>query len=53
MSSFGGRAAYVGSYRIEGRKLTVVYTSGSIKDLHDRPTDFNGKFGHLIVYERE
>jgi uncharacterized protein (TIGR03067 family) len=48
-----GQSVFVASYRIEGRKLSVIYTSGSINELHKRPTDFNGKFGHKMVYERE
>src|SRR4051794_28694319 len=34
-------SGWVGSFRIQGKTLTVVYTSGTLKkDLGKRPTDF-------------
>lgn len=42
---------WVGSYRIEGRKLTIVYDSGTLKDLSRRPTDFVGRVPHKMVFE--
>jgi uncharacterized protein (TIGR03067 family) len=42
---------WVGSYRIEGRTLTIVYNSGTLKDVTSRPTDFVGKAPHKMVFE--
>src|SRR5262245_40314925 len=48
-----GGSVWVASYKLEGRKLTIIYTSGSLRELQKRPTDFNGTFGNKMVYERE
>lgn len=47
-----GSSVWVASYRLEGHKLTIIYTSGSLKEMHKRPTDFNGRVGHKMVFER-
>jgi uncharacterized protein (TIGR03067 family) len=48
-----GLSSWVGSYRIQGRTLTIIYSSGSIKELHKRPTDFNSTTVNRFVYEFE
>lgn len=35
-----GRVSYLGSYRLEGDKMTMIFVTGS--DPAKRPTDFNG-----------
>jgi uncharacterized protein (TIGR03067 family) len=43
---------WVASYRIEGKKLTVIYVSGTLKnDLHRRPTNFSGPAPFKMVFE--
>jgi uncharacterized protein (TIGR03067 family) len=42
---------WVGSYRIEGRKLTIVYDSGTLREVARRPTDFVGQAPHKMVFE--
>jgi uncharacterized protein (TIGR03067 family) len=44
-------SGWVGSYRIEGRKLTIVYDMGTLKDMTRRPTDFVGRAPHKMVFE--
>jgi uncharacterized protein (TIGR03067 family) len=35
-------SGWVGSYRLEGRKLTIIFGSGTLSTVQTRPTDFNG-----------
>lgn len=42
---------WVGSYRIEGRKLTIVYDRGTLRESNSRPTDFVGRAPHKMVFE--
>jgi len=45
-------SGWVASYRIEGKKLTVVYTSGTLKNDRDRrPTSFTGQVPHKMIFE--
>ena len=41
--------SWVGSYRVRGRTLEVLYTPGS--DASRRPTDFEGRAPHRMVFE--
>src|SRR5262245_51829785 len=48
----GGTNGWVASYRLEGKKLTVIYDSGTLKnDLARRPTDFHGRAPYKMVFE--
>jgi len=48
--SRGGSTFYVGSYRLTGGRLTMIFTGGS--RLEDRPTNFDGKPPWRYVYRR-
>lgn len=45
------QAGFVGSYRVQGKTLTVVYTPGTLKDLDKRPTNFDGPVPFRMVFE--
>lgn len=42
---------WVGSYRLERRKLTIIFQSGTLKQVGTRPTDFAGKPSWKMVLE--
>jgi uncharacterized protein (TIGR03067 family) len=42
---------WVGSYRLQGRTLTIVYGRGTLKDLTHRPTSFEDKGSLKMVFE--
>jgi uncharacterized protein (TIGR03067 family) len=44
-------SGFVGSYRFEGRTLTIVYDSGTLKDRQRLPRDFDGRESHKMVFE--
>jgi uncharacterized protein (TIGR03067 family) len=46
-------SGWVGSYRLEngGKKLTVIFGSGTLKTLQNRPTDFNGTPTYKMTLE--
>jgi len=47
-----GSSGWVASYKIEGKKLTVIYQSGTLKqNLNQRPTDFVGKAPFKMEFE--
>jgi uncharacterized protein (TIGR03067 family) len=46
----GGRVQYVGSYRLDGDRITLVFTSGD--RLERRPTQFDGKTPYRFVLRR-
>ena len=47
-----GTSGWIASYRIEGKRLTVIYDSGTLKNnLHTRPKDFEGTPPHKMVFE--
>jgi uncharacterized protein (TIGR03067 family) len=41
----GGESGWVGSYRLEaqGKKLTIIFGSGTLKQVQNRPVDFDGR----------
>jgi uncharacterized protein (TIGR03067 family) len=48
------RSGWVGSYLLEdgGRKLTVVFASGTLDNVQTRPTDFRSTSGNRMTFER-
>lgn len=44
-------SGWVGSYRLDGRKLTIVFGTGTLKQVGTRPVDFNGKPSYRMVLE--
>lgn len=46
-------SGWVGSYRLEasGKKLTIIFGSGTLKTLQNRPTDFNGTPTYKMTLE--
>jgi len=47
-----GTSGFIASYRLQGRTLTIVYTSGTLKnDLARRPTDFDGRSSQKMAFE--
>jgi hypothetical protein len=41
---------FVGSYRLKGDEITMIFTSGN--NLNHRPTDFAGKPSYRFVMRR-
>jgi len=48
--SMNNRVMYVGSYRMQGERLTMIFRNG--QRLADRPTDFDGKPEFRFVMRR-
>jgi uncharacterized protein (TIGR03067 family) len=46
----GGQVRFVGSYRLRGDEMTMIFTSGNRLDA--RPTDFNGRHPFRFVLRR-
>jgi uncharacterized protein (TIGR03067 family) len=46
----GGQVRYVGSYRLEGERMTMIFVSGN--NLAQRPTDFAGKPEFRFIMRR-
>jgi hypothetical protein len=48
----GRTSGWVASYRIEGKRLTVIDDSVTLEnDLHRRPTNFDGKAPFKMIFE--
>jgi len=49
----GGTGGWVGSYRLEdrGKRLTIVFNSGTLETVQARPVDFSGAQGYRITME--
>jgi uncharacterized protein (TIGR03067 family) len=46
----GGRTSYIGSYKLEGELLTMIFKSGA--NIGDRPIDFGGRHEFRFVHRR-
>jgi uncharacterized protein (TIGR03067 family) len=46
----GNQVMYVGSYRLEGDRMTMIFISGNHPDR--RPTDFNGQNEFRFIMRR-
>jgi uncharacterized protein (TIGR03067 family) len=46
-----GTSGWIASYRLRGRELTVIYDSGTLKDRTRRPTNFEGRVPHKMIFE--
>lgn len=51
-SGTNSTTGWVGSYKLESNKLTIIFGTGTLKTLETRPTDFDGRPTYRMALER-